>query len=193
MVGALGNGEQRACADPAELAVVPARQRFGAGQAVLGSANCGWKTTSISSPSIACSRSASSWAAVRPGRVVSPSAQASRRALLAAHVGKRLAEPVEHRIRRSPARPRATGRCAATGAGSRRSVGNRAGDEIGQLPGEQLPALAAAGFIGDQHEIAAARRAPPARARRVRARRNATAAPRLRSARHRPPPRHRPG
>ena len=67
-----------------------------------------------------------------------------------------MAEPVEHRIDAlagEGANQRDAGRQAQHAGGQ----GDRAGNEVGKLVGHEVPPLAAAGLVGDQHEGTAAR------------------------------------
>ena len=75
-------------------------------------------------------------------------------ALLAPRGGQSLVEAVEQRIgvfAGECAQQREAGREAQRFGAAR----DRARDEIGQLLGEELPAFAAAGLVGDDHEAAA--------------------------------------
>ena len=137
------------------LRVVPARQRLGAGQPVVAR-----RRIAAGRPLdlVAVDRVQQIGLELRggaPGRVASPSAQASRRPCwrpMPASVWPSRSS-IDSALSPLTPRSRATrgdSRSVAAGAG------DRPGDRVGQLPGEQLPALAAAGFVGDQQEIAAA-------------------------------------
>ena len=161
MIGALSHGKQRARAYPTNLGMVPARQCLGASQGVLRQSELrleyNFDLTAIDSvQQIGFELGRSSPGAC--GFAVSPGHAPS---LLAAHVGERLAEPVKHRFGTLLFHPAQQGNARRE---AQHCTGHRQGSRhhVCQLPGEQLPALATAGFIGNQHKGAAtgARRQP---------------------------------